>query len=129
MRLGPSSRTHLRRFAWASCLVVVVALTGVVTLSLRGVDILGLVAAATSSLSRSPVILEMLPYHDRTLDVGEAEQIDVIVDTEVPINAIGTTITFPKDSVEVLGFSKEKSFFDLWTEETAIDEDDGAVHF
>src|SRR6185503_3353340 len=93
------------------------------------VDILGLVAAATSSLSRSPVILEMLPYHDRTLDVGEAEQIDVFVDTEVPINAIGTTITFPKDSVEVLGFSKEKSFFDLWTEETAIDEDDGAVHF
>jgi hypothetical protein len=93
------------------------------------VDIFGLVASATSSLTRSPVTLYMTPYDDKALEVGASKKIDLVVNAREPINALGTTISYPQESVEILGFSKEKSFLNLWTEETSIREDSGEIHF
>ena len=99
------------------------------TLSFKGPDVVALLASATSSLSGDPAILYFAPYQGGILHVGETAEVDVNVHARVPINAIGTTITFPEDTLEVVGISKAKSFLDLWTEETSIDEQRGRVHF
>lgn len=109
--------------------MAVLVLVGTVTLSLRGVDIFGLVAAATSSLTQAPVTLYFTPYDDRDIQIGETKKIDVEVNARAGINAVGATIKFPQDSLDIVGFSKEKSFLDLWTEETSINEDKGEIHF
>jgi hypothetical protein len=119
----------LRRIAWPITLIAALFTAGAVTMTYRGVDIFGLVAAATSSLLQAPATLYLLPYDDSQLRIGDTKKIDIVVTAREPINAIGATIKFPQDSMEVLGFSKEKSFFDLWTEETAINEDNGEIHF
>lgn len=124
-----TSVTNLRKYIWPGFLVALLFAAGAVTLSFRGVDIFALVAAATSSLTRSPVTLYMTPYDDTQLEIGAAKKIDISINARESINAIGTTITFPGDLVEVLGFSKEKSFFNLWTEDTKISEDNGEIHF
>ena len=129
MRPKSSPKREMHKFAWPGVLILCLAAAGIITFTMRTVDISGLVAAATSSLTQAPVTLYMTPYDVGKFTLGDVKKIDVIVNAEVPINAIGTTIKFPPDSLEVLGFSKEKSFFDLWTEETAIHEDIGEVHF
>src|SRR4051812_30135367 len=108
----------LQKFAWPGMLVGLVITIGVVAMTFRGVDIFGLVAAATSSQGQAPVTLYFTPYDDSDMQVGDIKKIDVQVNARTGINAVGATIKFPQDNVEVLGFSKEKSFFDLWTEET-----------
>jgi len=109
-------------------LVVVLFGAGVAAVTLKGADIVSLLASATTSLS-APAVLYFTPNSDAQLNIGETADIDVNVNARVPINAIGTTIKFPQDMLEVVGVSKQKSFLDLWTEETAINEDEGKVHF
>ena len=129
MSRSRSSRPSTPRFAWSGVLAAVLIAVGAISFTLKGVDILGLVAATTSSLIQAPVTLYLTPYDDQDLHVGETKKIDVTLNARTPINAVGATIKFPQDSMEVVGFSKEKSFFDLWTEETAINEDTGEIHF
>jgi hypothetical protein len=115
--------------AWSGLLVLVLIGAGGLTVSLRGVDIFGLAAAATSSLIQAPVTLYLIPYNDAVIYPGDTKKIDVSVNAREPINAIGATIKFPQETMEIIAFSKEKSFFDLWTEETAISEESGEIHF
>lgn len=129
MRKSYSRDQVARSSIWSSLLVVLLIGVGGITVTLRGVDIFGLAAAATSSLIQAPVTLYLIPYNDAVMYQGDIKKIDVSVNARKPINAIGATIKFPQDSVEIIAFSKEKSFFDLWTEETAISEEDGEIHF
>lgn len=129
MSLPRGSKRSSSSLKWPHLILVAAVVVAGLTMTLRGVDILSIVAAATSSLTRSPVTLYLTPYEDSSFIVGDVKKVDVIANSHVPINAIGATIKFPQDSLEVLGFSKEKSFFDLWTEETAIKEDVGEIHF
>jgi hypothetical protein len=125
----PSQKDLHRRFGLSSIFVTLLVAAGAVTFTLRGVDILSLVAAATTTLGRPPATLYLIQYEDGDPEVGEIRNIDIAINARTPINAVGATIKFPQDSLEVLGFSKERSFFDLWTEETAINEDTGEIHF
>ena len=88
-----------------------------------------LLAAATSSLTRSPAVMYFTPYGSSSLSTGDTTDIDININAKVPINAIGATITYPAENLEVVGINKEQSFFDLWTEDTVIKEDSGEVHF
>jgi hypothetical protein len=125
-----SVRRYLHKnFAGHTALLGVLLFIGVMTFSLRNANISRLVAAATSSIVKAPTVLYFTPYSDSTINVGDTANIDINVNTRVPINAVGITVKFPQDILEVVGFSKEKSFLDLWTEETAINEDAGEVHF
>lgn len=116
------------KFAGHSILIGLILVLGA-AISLRAGDVVSLLASATSSLSGDPAILFFAPYATDTLRVGDIATIDVSVNARVPVNAIGATIKFPSDTLEVVGISKEKSFLDLWTEETSIREHDGEVHF
>ena len=123
-------RKHLQRILAAHSAAVFVCMLGIgLTLTFQGQTFVSMLAAATSSLSSAPSIAYFIPYDDTPLAVGETTEIDIDVNTKVPINAIGATIKFPADSLEVVGISKEKSFLDLWTEDTIIKEDSGEVHF
>ena len=110
-------------------IVVVVLSVGAITLSSNGQNILSLLASAGSSLSPTPVIFYFTPYESKTLQIGDTTQINVNVKATVPINAVGVTIKFPQDLIEIEGVSKEKSFLDLWTEDTSIHEGGGTIHF
>jgi len=129
MAKSEPSKRKAAEFSWPSVFAGVLVAIGLVTFTVRGVDIFALVAAATSSLLQAPVTLYLTSYDDLDMQVGDIKKIDVDVNARVAINAVGATIKFPQDSMEVLGFTKEKSFFDLWTEETAISEDVGEIHF
>lgn len=73
--------------------------------------------------------LYFVPASESALTVGDTVEIDVNINAAVPINALGTTIDYPEDMIEIIGISKARSFLDLWTEETAIKEDDGILRF
>lgn len=88
-----------------------------------------LLASATSSLTRSPAVMYFTPYSSSSLPAGDTTDIDININAKVPINAIGATIKYPAESLEIVGVNKEKSFFDLWTEDTVIKEGSGEVHF
>jgi hypothetical protein len=124
-----SSRTLGSRFASPSIIAGVFIVLGAVSFTLRGVDILSLVAAATTTLTQAPATLYLTAYDDLDIYPGDSKKIDVSINARTPINAAGATIKFPQDSIEILGFTKEKSFFDLWTEETSINEETGEIHF
>ncbi|HUO50787.1 MAG TPA: hypothetical protein VMU25_04465 [Candidatus Paceibacterota bacterium] len=90
----------------------------------------GLLAAAAASLKSAPARSYFMPVSGiESLDVGSSTDIDFDIDASVPINAVGATISFPKDKIEIVGISKAKSFLNLWTEDTEINEDAGTLHF
>ena len=124
-------RTHFQKIALGHGILIMIALiaVGFIVLTFQGANILSLLAVASSSLSRSPVVLYITPYENTSLQVGEIGKFDININATVPINALGITLKFPQDMLEVVGFSKEKSFINLWTEETAINEDTGELHF
>lgn len=121
-------KKHLPHVAGHGVLLASILAVGLLTLTFNG-KFSGLLAAATSSLSASSATLFFTPYDDTALSVGGIADIDVNINARVPINAIGATIQYPEDTLEVVGFSKKRSFLDLWTEETVIKEDLGEIHF
>jgi hypothetical protein len=112
-----------------SMFVFAILAIGLVTFTLQGSRIISLLAAATSSLATSPAVLYFTPYDDNSLPIGATAKIDININARIPINAVGVTVKFPQDMLEIVSVSKEKSFLDLWTEDTAIKEDTGEVHF
>lgn len=74
-------------------------------------------------------VIFFTPEISGTLRPDEITKIDVNLNTNVPIDATGATIKFSQDLFTVVGISKEKSFFDLWTEETTIREGLGEIVF
>lgn len=122
-------RKHLPTIVTRHYVAVLVLLTGaLLTFRFHG-PIGAVLATATSSITRTPAVVFITPYEEKSLFPGELSDIDININTKAPVNAIGATIEYPSDLVEIVGISKKKSFLDLWTEETAIREDIGEVHF
>lgn len=88
-----------------------------------------LLASTTSSLQTTPGTVYLTAEKDTVIPTGTTRNIDVNINARTPINTVGITLLYPTDYIEVVGISKEKSFLDLWTEETAIKEDIGQIHF
>ncbi len=110
-----------------------VALLLVVTLGASVVDkplsrILNLLAASISSFTGTTTTVFFTLGSDK-LFIGGTTSVDVNINTQVAINAMGATISFPRDTLEIISISKEKSFFDLWTEDTIIAEEAGEIRF
>lgn len=125
-----NSFDYLRKLiTWPGVLVTIMLSTGALVISFKAGDILSQVVAAGGAFTSGTTTLFLTPYDDMDLAVGETERIDVNINTRTAINALGVTIKFPTDLLEVVGFSKEKSFLNLWTEDTAIHEDVGEIHF
>jgi len=83
--------------------------------------------ASSLSLIRDPEQICIVPEDNRYVEVGEEVMLQVIADTNEPINVIGATITAPEDLVELTQVSRENSIIDLWSEEPIIK--DNTVHF
>jgi len=80
-------------------------------------------------LSEDDAVLFMTPNGSEVLPLRETVDIDVNVTTKIPLNAVGATIAYPADILDVIGISKKKSFLDLWTEDTIIRNESGEVIF
>ncbi len=107
-------------------LVLLVASTTV--LLDRSGSIATLIAGSAASVS-TDTVLYISPSSSSTLKVGETTDVDVRINTKTPINTVGATITFPQETLEIVGISKATSFLDLWTEETTIKEATGEIFF
>lgn len=118
-----------RIIAGKSMIAVAILITVALTVTLHVRDMTSLFAAATSSIRETPVIAFFVTNSTDTLHVGDSAIIDININAHVPINAIGMTIKLPEDKFDVISISKEKSFLDLWTEDTVIREDAGEIHF
>ena len=128
--MGPWSRKKLKESLLSPTGVVIgVLVILLLTITLHTVNLFGLLAAATSSLSSDPETLYFTAYNGNSLQVGADTNVDININARVPINVVGITVKFPPDMLEVVGFSKKNSFLDLWTEETSIKESAGEVKF
>lgn len=95
----------------------------------HGVLVFALLATSVITFNDGTTTLFFMPRGGEKIRVGETAEIDVNITTKTAVNALGATIAFPPDTLQIVGISKEKSFLDLWTEETAIKESEGEVHF
>lgn len=120
----------LRRIPLSYGIAAIVMVT-VLTATVLGTttSLITLVASSASSLGTSDAVIFFSPEGKETILPGETVRIDVRVNTIMPINAVGATIIYPPQMLEVLAISKEHSFLDLWTEETTINEGAGELRF
>lgn len=123
-----TARARLRRLTFGHGFLALALLAAVLTLTFNR-PLAGLLASATSSLADHPATVFFTPYAEQKFMVGDTFDVDVNVNARTPINALGATIVFPPETIEILGISKKRSFFDLWTEETVIKEAAGQIHF
>lgn len=85
--------------------------------------------STTLLMSKDDAVLFFTPNGSTVLPLKETVDVDVQITTKVPLNAVGATVTYPKDMLEIVGVSKKKSFLDLWTEDTIIRSEAGEVVF
>lgn len=95
----------------------------------NSVIVVTLLASGAVTFNAGKTTLYLDTHGTSLIEPGTVADIDVAIDTSVPVNAMSATITFPPDLLEVVSMSKEHSFIDLWTEETSIDEEGGSVHW
>lgn len=60
---------------------------------------------------------------------GDQVQITVTVNTKTPINAVGGTVVFPPENLEIVSISRIISVVDLWSEEPEFSNALGTLHF
>lgn len=95
----------------------------------HSVAIVALLASSALTLNGGLTVLYFAPHGNNVLTTSEITEVDVNINTKLPINAVGATITFPPEIIEIVSISKAHSFLDLWTEDTVIREDKGEVRF
>ncbi len=98
-------------------------------LATHSVIIVTLLASGAVTFNAGKTTLYLDTHGTSLIEPGKTADIDIGIDTSVPVNAMSATITFPPDLLEVVSISKERSFIDLWTEETTINEESGTVHW
>lgn len=110
-------------------LLIMASALGVSFLVAHSSDLLRILASSLSSFGGATTTMYFRSYGEKVLPEDSTTSIDVNINTKVPVNALGVTISFPKETIEVLGINKENSFFDLWTEDTSISLESGEIHF
>ncbi len=128
MRPKLLDRLRTLSLGYGIAFIMLLAIVAVSLFSNRAA-IFSLVASSASSTRTSDPIIFFAPRGPDTLTVGETAQVDIRINAPLPINAVGATVHFLPEMLEIVGVSKEFSFLDLWTEETVIREDSGEVHF
>lgn len=63
------------------------------------------------------------------LTTGTAISVTLVANTKNTVNALGGTVTYPHDILAIEKLSKESSVIELWTEEPAYSNENGAMHF
>ena len=60
---------------------------------------------------------------------GDQVQITLTANTKSPINAVGGTVLFPTENLEIISLSRISSAIDLWAEEPEYSNTLGTLHF
>ncbi len=83
---------------------------------LLGIPIV-LLLASSLSIVRDSEDMCVVTNDNRYVEVGEEITLQVVANTDKPINAIGGTINIPDELITVKNISQENSIIDLWSEE------------
>lgn len=84
--------------------------------------------ASSLSIMRSPEEVCLVPEDTSYVEVGETVTLNVVADSDEPINVIGGIINTPPEFVEILTIDRTDSIVDLWSEEPTLGTD-GQVRF
>lgn len=122
------ARSRSELTAYGIALIIVFAF-GSSLLIMNSKILLDILASSVTSLNGATTTIFFRSYGTTVLKPEGTTSVDVNIHTKIPINALGATISFPREAIEIVGISKEKSFFDLWTEDTKISENDGEIRF
>lgn len=87
-----------------------------------GVPIVVLVATSLSFAQR-PYTMYLVPEERRYVTIGEEVTLDLVLESEQPINVVGATVHVPSERIEVRSFSTEDSIVDLWSEGPTLQND------
>ncbi len=127
MSQPPQRLSRIRIFNY--CIAGILAVFVISPFVINTAAIYDLLASSISSFGGATTTVFFMSSSEENLKPGDTIRVDVNINTKVPINALGATISFTKESLEIVSISKEKSFFDLWTEDTTIAEDSGEIRF
>ena len=64
-----------------------------------------------------------------TYDVGESFTVDLLVDSDEPMNTAGATISFDPGKITVSNISDNNSLFSMWPEDPEFSNDAGTISF
>jgi hypothetical protein len=65
--------------------------------------------------------------HTRFAEVGEVLEFSIDAQSLIPMNAIGVSLSFPKDIVSIESIDQEKTIVDLWVEEPNFSNEHGTA--
>lgn len=108
---------------------IAVAVLACVSVLGNTTGIVSLLASSAASLGEEEVVMFFTPRSEGSLHVGDVMPIQIRIRSEIPFNALGATVNFPSDILEIVSFDKADSILDLWTEETKIRESAGEMSF
>jgi hypothetical protein len=124
----PFSGTQMKGLAYGLIAFIFFG-SAALSITFKG-DVINLIATVAQALYSPPVTVYLESTNgSNTLAVGETQTIDFDLNASVPVNSIGATLNYPKDMLEVVALSKERSFLNLWTEDTTIKEAVGEISF
>ncbi|MDP3963054.1 MAG: hypothetical protein Q8Q39_01010 [bacterium] len=83
----------------------------------------------TRGFYSSKATIAFIAEGSRFVQVDEAFNVSVIVESKQAFNTVGAIVRFPADLLEVTGVSKDGSILEVWVDEPAIDNADGVVVF
>jgi len=114
-------------YASGIALIAVAALTFSLAARYLG-RLADLIALSVSSLPPATTTIFFEPG-DSTLASGATTSIDVDINTNTAINALGATVVFPTSTIAVTGIDTQKSFINLWIENATTSGTPGQMHF
>ena len=84
--------------------------------------------ASSLSIMRSPEEICLVPEDTSYVEVGETVTLNVVADSDEPVNVIGGIINTSPELMEILSIDRTDSVIDLWSEEPTLSAD-GRVRF
>lgn len=114
---------------WHGVAMLLILVASTTALAGYGPSIAHLLASTGAVPDDQEAVLFLTPQSTSSLELGETTDIEVRINARRAINSLGATIKYSADEIDVVGFSKQQSFLDLWTEETIINNKTGEVHF
>ncbi len=65
--------------------------------------------------------------HTKFAEVGETLDFSIDVQSLIPMNAIGVSLSYPRDLISITDINEEKSVVDLWVEKPTYSNDTGVM--
>ncbi len=87
-----------------------------------GVPIVVLVASSLSFVQR-PYTMSLVPEEHRYVTIGEQITLDLVIESDQPINVVGATVHVPTEQISIDSLTTDTSVVNLWSETPRLTDD------